>query len=442
MCNLTAYFTDPVLRAPTMGCMAMAIASAIVGTFLVLQKRSLLGEALSHAAFPGVVIGVFVGSSFLAQSGELFSALLLAFSFLSALLGLKVIDVLEKRFQIASDAALCFTLSIFFGVGVLIASRMQMIQTAWYKQALVFLYGQAATMMDRYLPVYGILALLTALLSFIFYPSIQVTLFDARIATQGGIRVKRIEFLLTVLTSSAIVVGMRSMGVVLMAGMLIAPTIAARPWCRHLYSCMGLSVFFAMASAFLGNVASVEGTRWLTEKMPKLHFSLPTGPLILIVAAFLCMISLLLSPRGGFISRLYKKIFYHQKICIENLLKGFWRKGKGASMSYADLQKMVPFCRWALFAMQWQKLVRHIGQSKYILTEEGWIRACRIVRLHRLWEVYLVEYMNQGIDRVHCSAEELEHVMDEALEIKLEELLGSLTADPHFQPIPKREIKL
>ncbi len=439
MFDLLSYFTDPVLRAPTIGCIAMAISSALVGTLLVLQKRSLIGEALSHAAFPGVVLGVFVAAPFISQESEGFSVILLLFAFLFALLGLKMIDVLQKRLRVSSDAALCFTLAIFFGVGVLVASRIQVLQTAWYKQALIFLYGQAATMMDRYLPVYGLLTLLTVVILGIGYPKIKAALFDPGFAKLSQIKTRTIQLILTLLVALAVVIGMRSMGVVLMAGMLIAPAVAARPWCSHLCSCLWLSSIFALVAALAGNILSVEGTRILLERHPDWRFSLPTGPLILLIASAFCFFSLLFAPRGGMIARFFKKLSYRQKILTENLLKAFWRKGKEAGLSRKELRELFPHCYWQLFQMQFLGWVRRREEGEYFLSDEGWARACRIVRLHRLWEVYLVEYMSQGVDRVHKSAEELEHVMDDALENELERLLGNLTDDPHRQPIPTRE---
>ncbi|MBS3905046.1 MAG: metal ABC transporter permease [Simkania sp.] len=439
MFDIVSYFTDPILRAPTIGCIAMAVSSALVGTLLVLQKRSLMGEALSHAAFPGVVLGVSIAAPFWPQESEGFGAILLLCAFLFSLLGIKMIDMLQKHCKVSSDAALCFILALFFGIGVLIASRLQVIQTAWYRQALIFLYGQAATMMDRYLPIYCLLTLFTVVILTVAYPQIQILLFDGGFAKRSKIKTRSIEVLLTLLVALAVVIGMRSMGAVLMAGMLIAPAVAARPWCSHLHSCLWLSSVFALISALTGNILSVEGTRWLLKWYPDWVFSLPTGPLILLVAAGSCFFSLLFAPKGGVISRLFKRFSYRQKILTENLLKAFWKQGREAAIEVKELQGMIPFCDWLLFRMRCLGWVRRKTGGRYSLSAEGWARACRIVRLHRLWEVYLVEYMSQGIDRVHRSAEELEHVMDEALEQELERLLGDLTADPHRQPIPTRQ---
>lgn len=435
--SLFSYFTDPVLRAPMIGCIFMALASSLIGTLVMLRRQSLMGEVISHAAFPGVVLGVLLAAPFFSESSEGFSAVLLSMAFGFSLLGIFSIRYLEKR-RISSDSALCFILATFFGLGVLLASRIQVLQTAWYKQALVFLFGQAATMTDHYLPLYVALGLVAVIATFLLYPTMQALLFDPNFAKVSGIKVKRVDLCFTLLVAIAIVIGMRSIGVVLMAGMLIAPGIAARPWCKRLSSCLLLAAFFAISSALLGNVLSVEGTKALSARFPEWRFSLPTGPLILLLASSFCFLSLLLSPQGGLV-RLVRRWAFRRKIRNENLLKVFWKRGKEATVSKQELFHSFPGCTLSLLSSRLRGWIVKAGTQAYVLSPEGWARASRIVRLHRLWEVYLVQYMGQGADRVHKSAEEFEHLSDESVEEELENLLGNLERDPHAQPIPKKE---
>ena len=130
------FFIDPILRAPTIGSMLMGLTSGLIGCFAFLQKRSLVGEALSHAAYPGVVLGLVIAAAFF--PGGISVAILLG-AFLSGLLGLFVIHQMEKRLQIASDAALCFVLSVFFGIGVCVASALQVSHALWLQKIQVFL---------------------------------------------------------------------------------------------------------------------------------------------------------------------------------------------------------------------------------------------------------------------------------------------------------------
>lgn len=440
MPDLLHYFTDPVLRAPTIGCMLIGFASSLVGMLMLLKKQALIGEVLSHAAFPGIVIGAAI-AALLPLDGN-FNVLVMVCAALGCLAGSWAVSFLKQRLRIRSDSALCFILATFFGLGVLAASQIQIAHAVLYKQALLFLYGQVATMTDSMIAVYAALAFLTAAIVALLYHPLQALLFDRQFAAVSGLKTSLVDTCITALLVLAIVIGMRSIGVVLMAGMLIAPAIAARPWTNRLWACLLLSAGFGVVSSFLGNVVSVEGTRLIAEKYPDWKFSLPTGPLILLCAAAFALLSLLLAPEG-ILARVARMALFRQRTAREHLLKALWKKGKGSQVSREEAAAIFsqnPLShRILLFELSRRGLLRKEGSDFYSLTEKGWASACRIVRLHRLWEVYLVNYLSQGIDRVHRSAEELEHVMSAQLEAELEKLLGDLRFDPHRQPIPSKQ---
>ena len=137
------YFTDPVLQAPTIGSILMCLSSALIGVIVFLRRRSLLGEALSHASYPGVVISVFVTAHFFPSAYDALASIVLMGAFCTSAAGLWLIEKMENHLKVKNDAALCFVLSLFFGIGVLIASRLQFSHALWYKTVQVFLFGQA-----------------------------------------------------------------------------------------------------------------------------------------------------------------------------------------------------------------------------------------------------------------------------------------------------------
>ena len=298
--HLLDYFTDPVLRAPTIGCMLMCFASSLVGVLVFIRKRSLLGESLSHASYPGVVLSALLFSFLTPSSDQLVGVGILAGAFLSALLGFFLIDLLEKRFRVKSDAALCLILSVFFGVGVLLASRIQITHALWYKQIQIFLYGQAATMTDVQIVIYSLLALVILCVIGVFYRKIEILYFDREFAKSVGVPVRLVDQLILFLLVLAIVVGIRSVGIVLMSGMLIAPPIAGRQCAKRLPGVFFFSGFFGLASGFLGNYFSVEIPLWLKKSGYMGKFSLPTGPLIILCAATICVVCLLFAKESRF----------------------------------------------------------------------------------------------------------------------------------------------
>lgn len=404
----------------------MCVASSLIGVVAFLRKRCLLAEALSHSAYPGVVIGAFLLATVFSSIGEYASLVILGCAFLSSLGGLFLVEFMEKRLSVKSDAALCFALSVFFGVGILIASKIQMSHPVWYNQINLFLYGQVATMTSLHVWIYGSLLTITALFLFLLYRPLQLINFDRQLASTFGVRVKFIDMLLFLLLVLAIVIGIRSVGVVLMSGMLVAPAVAARQLTQRMWLLFVLAGLFGGVSGFLGNYLSVELPVYFSKGEP---LSLPTGPMILLSAVAICVLCLLFSPATGLFSRLFRIARFKDKCRIENALKALWRHEEGGQKAFF---KISSFQLLRLCFKGWVKK----GEGRvYRLTDEGRARAAEIIRLHRLWELYLVS-LGQGAEKVHHSAEEMEHILTPELERELTEYLQDPTHDPHEKPIP------
>jgi manganese/zinc/iron transport system permease protein len=443
--SLLSFFTDPILRAPTIGCMLMCIGASLMGVIVFLRKQSLVGEALSHAAYPGVIGGVLIaGMLSIKESQEgLLSLCILIGAFLTSLAGLWMIQWLEKQFRVPSDAALCLVLSTFFGVGLTIASEVQFSYTSLYKQVLTYLYGQAATMTDVHIVIYGGLSFLIIAVIFLFYKEIQIITFDHAYAKSLGISVHWINSLLFVLVTLAVIIGIRSVGVVLMSAMLIAPPAAARQFTNRLSVLFLLSAFFGMVSGFFGNYLSIRMSDWLTIHDPSLHLILPTGPMIVLVASTICLLSLLFAPERGLLVRLCRASLFRYRCLVDNILKTVWRLNKEKSISFSEIMyyQSIPslYLKFLLWRMERNGWMIKRSSNQFSLTEDGKHRAAKIVRLHRLWEVYLVNDLGLGAEHVHCSAEEMEHIITPAIEMQLTELLHDPKEDPHHQPIPTKE---
>lgn len=436
-----SYFTDPILQAPTIGSMLMCFSSALVGVVVFLKKRSLLGEALSHAAYPGVAFSAFFMAVFFPNRYDLASIAILIGAFITAFLGLCLIDYLEKSFKVKNDAALCFVLSFFFGIGVLVASRMQFSHALWFKMVQVFLYGQAATMTFTHVILYFCLCCLLIVVLFFFHRQIGMGIFDRNFALSVGVKMKILDVLVFILLVLAIVVGIRSVGVVLMAGMLILPAIAARQLTHRLHWVFIFSGLIGALSGFLGNYLSVEIPQWGESRGWDWKFSLPTGPMILLSAAAIAFLSLVGSFQNGLLSRCFRVIRFKQKCREENLMKFLWRLEEGAKCSYKEIQRGPLGLKWSLYLslrkLKRQGWIEKDDLDRISLTLDGRMRASQIVRVHRLWEVYLV-FLGQGAEKVHRSAEEMEHIITPELEKMLVDLLGNPLHDPHLQPIPPK----
>lgn len=438
------YFTDPILRAPTIGSMLMCLGASLVGVIVFLRKQSLIGESLSHAAYPGVIIGVIIsGLLQLDDRQEIVIALLImGGASITALVGLGCIQWLEKGLNVRSDSALCFILSAFFGFGLTLASQVQFSFSYLYRKAQVYLYGQAATMTDIHIWVYGVLALMIIFVIAVFYKEIQTIVFNRDYAKSLGMNVRMIDAIFFTLTVLAVVIGIRSVGVVLMSAMLICPAVAARQYTNKLSVMFILAGFFGLASGYLGNYFSVVTSNYFDNLYPRLRLALPTGPIIVLVASIICLLSLLIAPERGLLLRMVRIARFRYRCICENLLKAMWRFGAIQTVSFRQIahyqsasRLYLHFVLWRLVSNGWiEKTAKH----SYKLTKEGEIWAANIVRLHRLWEVYLVDYLGIGSEKVHLNAEEMEHVLTPELESELTLLLKDPKRDPHQQPIPPK----
>jgi len=408
------FFTDPVLRAPTWGCILMCLASSLMGVLVFLRKRSLLSESLSHATYPGACLGVVCFALFFPQYEEWTFLAVLAGAFASSFFGLKAIHWLEQKGKVHIDAALCFVLAVFFGMGIVIASAMQSQLPTWHQQVQMLLFGQAATMSDVHIWIYGGLALVVALFLFSTFRSLQSSLFDRDFSLSAGIPVQTLQRMLSWLLLLALIVGIRSVGVVLMSGMVIAPAVAARQFTDRLQGVFALAGCFGAVSGWLGNYLSVLG-------------DLPTGPMIVLVGTSLALFSLLFAPKRGLLFRFIRILAFRLRCLEENILKGIWKKGKFS-------ETPSPIVRAALWRLKRGGWIDH----RLELTNDGRQKAASIVRLHRLWELYLSEQLGFRVENVHRTAEEMEHLLTPEMEEKLTRLLENPKHDPHHQPIPEK----
>lgn len=438
--SIFLFFTDPVLKAPTIGCILMCIAAALIGVIVFLQKSSLVGETLSHATYPGVIFAAFTAYIFPNLQGSFFPLLILLGAALSAWLALQCITVLQNRFNISRDASLCTILSAFFGIGVTFASYAQFNFSSLYVQIQSYLYGQAATMTQSYVYIYLALALLIIFTVLIAHKEILAINFDPTFSKIIGIKGKWIHRTLSLLLVLAVVIGIRSVGLILMSGMLIAPAITARYLTHSLKKMFLFAAFVGMISGFLGIYLSVNLAELATPDDSIKTLSLPTGPMIILVAAIITLLALLFSPQKGLIIRYFRTLKFKNKCLTENILKAVWRLNCSGKAHFLEISKYLKVSKIRLFltihSLVKQGWIQVRQPFNYQLTIEGMKKAEYVIRLHRLWEVYLVNYLGFGEEKVHKSAEEVEHFITPELEAKLTELMDDPKQDPHNQPIP------
>jgi manganese/zinc/iron transport system permease protein len=275
-------FFDYTLRNVALGSGMLGIVGGALGAFAVLRKQSLVGDAISHAALPGIVLAFLLTRSKAPLPLMLGAA---AAGWVATLLIMRIVGSTRIKF----DSALGFTLSVFFGFGLMLLTFVQRQPDARQAGLDKFLFGQAATLVAQDVLAMTALGGLALALLVIFWKEFKLLSFDMEFASSLGLPVHALEILLTSLIVLAIVVGLQAVGVVLMSAMLIAPAAAARQWTDRLGVMVTLSAFF-------GALAGVSGAV-ISSTLPRL----PTGPMIVVIAMGIVIISLLFAPDRGLI---------------------------------------------------------------------------------------------------------------------------------------------
>lgn len=391
----------------------MAFSASLIGTLLLEKKESLIAEALSHASYPGILCAVL----FMGVFGESLSWSLFIGAALSSLLALLLLRLLQ-RLSFSQDVTLCLVLSLFFGLGVLIASQIQFLYPSLYVAVPIYLFGQASTLTESHLFFIIPLSCIIAIALYLFYKEWQTIVLDPSYAEVLAIPRKKLSILFYGLLILSIIIGMRSCGVLLLSSLYIMPPIAARYLSNHFGKVLLLSALISMASAFLGLFLSVS---FSTKGFP-----IPSGPAIVLVLALFCLAVLLVAPEKGLLFKVISHLRFKRACAKENFLKHLWKRGNIPAKNVSYLLRG-PLLKQDLI---WQK------NNHLLLTEKGKVKAERIIRLHRLWELYLVDWVGINKERVHKSAEEIEHLLTPELEAELTTLLNDPKYDPHHQIIP------
>ncbi len=429
-----------VLFIPFIASLALGLVGGSIGALVVFKKQSLLGETLSHACYPGLALGLWLVHSKSGIDEEASFLLVVLSGMVIATLAYWAIQTLVHRFRVPSDSALCAILASFFALGLLFISAVQNKAPTLAKKLQALLLGQAATVSEGYAILCIALAIIVCILFIFLFRPLQCELFDPRFAALTGLRKKYMQFLVPIVVVLTLIIGSKVMGVVLMSALLIFPTVIARMWSSSFFSLLLFSSSIGAFSCGTGLLISHYVSGIFQEDGRGL--SIPSGPSITVLLAMLFFLSYLFSPRIGVIAKIWKRIGFKSRCEAENLLKAIWRLSAQSGRSEVLISEVA--YSTVLPTKTIHRLASKLRGKGYIslhrdgirLTHCGEAAACKLVRLHRLWELYLVELCDMAKDRVHPSAEEMEHILTPQIEQELESLLQYPKVDPHKQPIP------
>jgi manganese/zinc/iron transport system permease protein len=414
-------------RNVLIGATLLGALGGMLGSFALLRRQSLLGDALAHAALPGVCLAFLLTGS--KSPLPLFTGALAA-----GLLGALLILATVRWSRIKEDSAIGIILSVFFGIGIVLLTHIQKLPEGNQSGLDKYLFGQAATLVEEDLKVMAILGGIVTLAVLAFYKELKLLAFDPGFGASLGLPMRRMEVLLTLLLVVVVVVGLQTVGVVLIVATLITPAAAARQWTDRLGA-------MVLLSASIGALAGVAGSL-ASALVPRL----PTGPVIVVVSSGVLIVSLLFAPQRGLLWALLRERSVGARIRRENLLKDLYLQkertgGWESFISWAHLMGVRGQTSRELDRAA-RSLARdglvEISEDSLRLTHAGLREAESVVRKHRLWEVYLTRRLELPSDHVHRDAEAMEHALTEKAVEALEEILGFPAEDPHGRAIPPR----
>ena len=400
---------DATFQFVLLGAVLLGATSGTLGAFAVLRRRSLLGDALAHAALPGVAL------AFLWTQSKALPVLLLGAT-ASGVLGVLVIEVIVNHTRIKADAALGIVLSVFFGIGIVLLTHIQ--QSAVGNQSGLdkFLFGQAASIVRADLYAMCAVSALVLLGVCAFYKEFKGLIFDADFLGALGFSPRLIDLLLMGSIVLSVMVGLQAVGVILIAAMLITPAAAARFWTDRLH-------VMVVASGILGAVCGAFGVG-ISALAPRI----PTGPVMVLVATAAFLLSALLAPKRGVLARWARRRANALRENRQHFLRAYvaLQDGEAIALSALADELQLPQSRV-------QRLAKRLSRDGWIgvhngacsLTERGKKEAAFVVKSHRLWEYYLVYGAILETDHVDRPADEVEHILTPEMIEQLETLLAN-----------------
>ncbi len=356
-------FTDYTLRTITLGTAILGAVTGMLGSFAVLRKQSLLGDAISHAALPGIAIAFLITG---AKDGNI----LLLGALVSGLIGTFWIRGIISKTHLKSDTALGLILSLFFGFGMLLITFIQKQPNANQAGLDKYLFGQAATLVERDV---WMMALVTGICLFVlllFWKEFKILLFDADYTKTLGFNTKFIDILITTFIVLAIVLGLQTVGVVLMSAMLLAPAAAARQWTNSLSVMVFLAAIFGAFSGVVGTAISASEN------------NLSTGPVIVLVAGVFVIFSFIFSPSRGLLFKQIRFIRNRRDLQLQKTLSFMFHIAEtheniGHPHAIKILNNFQGFTKGSLQKLVQKNYVKIHG-AMWSLTEEGFKTAANL----------------------------------------------------------------
>ncbi len=412
-------------------------ASALVGAFLVLEKMSMMGDAISHGVLPGIAVAFIITGS--RHGAPLFIG--------AAIVGILVsvlVHMVRRYGRLESGAAMGVVFTVLFAIGLILIERASQhvdIHPDHVLFGAVELVPLTLTAVGPFEVPQGVVVLAVVLLIDIvvvgvFFKELRLVTFDPGLATTLGINAARMHYLLMTLVALTTVAVFEVVGSILVIAMLIVPGAIAHLLTRRLLPFLAVSVAAAVAAAVLGHVAAITIPPYFGFEDTSTSGSMATVLGLLFFAAFL------LAPEQGLFARAWSRMRLRMTIVSQDVLGLLARRmertdepesgislGEFRTIDQSPFSHRRPGLRAALILLLSRGFVRRVA-GRYRLTDRGLVEARRVLQVHRLWERFFHDVGRADMADLHPAADYLEHYTDPVLQEALEQQFSGETHDP------------
>lgn len=424
---------------PLLTALFSTMACALLGSYLLLRRMSLMGDAISHSVLPGIVLAFLFTTE--RTEGWVFIGAALAGVLSSAL-----IEAVKRFGKVDIGASMGVVFSVFFASGVLLMEQAaaqsvdldadcllhgQLETIFWYAPEKLLSWETLGALPSEVFSSFITLILVSSFLV-VCYKELQLVAFDPAHAHALGFRPTLLNQIFMILLACAVVASFKAVGSILVIAMLICPAASARMWTdRFLYQII-LSALFAVLSSTLGYFLGAFGPMVLGYPS-----SVSLSGMIAVISGVLLVFSVVAAPYYGVIARVGRRFLLARRVREEDILALLYRIVEaGEEHKVKRLLSVFGLDILSRLALYCLKQEGFIETAELKMTPAGVQRARKLVRSHRLWETYLARELGLPPDHVHDTAEKLEHVTSASLLKRVADKQGSIRFDPHGKEIP------
>ena len=418
-----------------------AVASSLLGNFLVLRRMSMLGDAITHAILPGLAVAFLITESRSSVTMFLGAVIVGIFTALFS-------EWIRKIGRVDEGASMGVVFSSLFALGL-----VMIVQAAdsVHLDADCVLFGEIDTVpldtidisgmeVPRAVVVLSIVTAINAAFVFLFLKELKISSFDPALATSMGYSASLMHYVLMTLVAITAVACFECVGNILVVAMFVVPPATAYLLTDRLTTMIILSTVIASFSAASGHVGAIVVPHSFG------FGSVPSAGMMAVMVGVLFFIAAAFSPKHGVVVKMIRLRYLAWKILADDVVGLLYRieeRSPESSTTAADMKDILLTNAFSLsIALKWLKQRGEITEEEsgpgkqYVLTDTGRARARDLVRSHRLWEQYLNSQVGVAAEKLHDKAEQLEHFTSRDLREQLDIATDSPDKDPHGREIP------